>query len=145
VKPLVLDTQALATMQNRLGSTITALKPVKGLPVLRMLTATDSPGGTFLPQQRAVFVLRHLATWLESEDDDLPEDMELRVMEFYVAVAPVVQDLSGAHWDSMFALIENGLEVCFCASPSSKSLIWGSCRIWMILQHSLYCIRVWCS
>jgi hypothetical protein len=39
VKPLLIETQPLSVMQNRLASTITALKPSKGLPVLSPTTA----------------------------------------------------------------------------------------------------------
>jgi hypothetical protein len=59
-----------------------------------------------------VFVLRHVAGWLTSDDaEDLDEEVELRLAQLYVAVAPIVQDLSGAHWDAIFDLVESSLEV----------------------------------
>lgn len=64
----------------------------------------------FIPQQRALFVLRHIASWLTS-DEDLEEEVDLRVAELYAVMAPIVQDVQGAHWDSIFDLIETGLEV----------------------------------
>lgn len=65
-----------------------------------------------------MFVLRHLGSWLTSDDaDDLSEEIEYRIAEVYTALAPIVQDLPGAHWDSIFDLVESGLEVRMCLWP----------------------------
>lgn len=87
----------------------------KGVPALKILIASAPPAdaaSVFLPQQRAMFVLRHVGGWLTSDEaDDFGEEMEVRVAQLYVALAPIVQDLSGAHWDAISDLIESGLEV----------------------------------
>jgi hypothetical protein len=46
-----------------------------------------------------------------TSDEDLEEEVDLRVAELYAVMAPIVQDVQGAHWDSIFDLIETGLEV----------------------------------
>lgn len=116
----MLDTQAFATAQTRLASALTTIPPSKchtALDLLRIFNASAPEADStsvFLPQQRALFVLRHVAGWLTSDDvdeDKLPEDMEFRVLELEGSVAPIVQDVGGAHWDGIFDLVENGLEV----------------------------------
>lgn len=120
MKPILLDSKAFSTAQNRLANALTGI-PIaqanaRGIPALRLVVASAPPpdaASVFIPQQRALFVLKHVSSWLADEAaDDLPEEIEYRIAELYTAVAPIVQDLSGAHWDSMFDLMESGLEVC---------------------------------
>lgn len=69
-------------------------------------------------------MLRHIAGWLTSDDaDDLDEEVETRIAEVYTALAPIVQDVQGAHWDAIFDLIETGLDVSdndFCREGAWK-------------------------
>ncbi|BEI93821.1 uncharacterized protein CcaverHIS019_0602800 [Cutaneotrichosporon cavernicola] len=133
IKPLMLDARAFDVAQNRLANALTgiSIKNVneKGVPALRLLAATAPPRDSlsvFLPQQRAVFVLRHVGGWLTSEDeaaDDLSDEVDTRVAELYAALAPIVQDLSGAHWDGIFDLIESGLDSCALDDPESYPLL----------------------
>ncbi|KAK4688698.1 E3 ubiquitin-protein ligase listerin, partial [Tremellales sp. Uapishka_1] len=132
VKPLLLDTKSFSLAQNRLANALTTL-PIaqansKGIPALRLLIASAPPpdaASVFLPQQRAVFVLRHVGGWLLHEDaDDLAEEIEYRIAELYTSLAPVVQDLSGGHWDSIFDLIESGLESSDLEDPSTYCLLY---------------------
>lgn len=119
VKPLLLDSKSLETAQNRLASSLSGIPAkqanMKGVPALRLLVASAPPAdapSVFIPQQRAMFVLRHLASWLTSDEaDDLEEEIEFRIAQLYTELAPVVQDLQGAHWDGIFDLIETGLDV----------------------------------
>jgi hypothetical protein len=119
VKSFLLDSKALATAQNRLASGLSGIPArqanERGIPAIRLLVASAPPSdaaSVFIPQQRAMFVLKHLASWLTSEDsDELDDEVDFRVAELYTALAPVVQDVPGAHWDAIFDLIEMGLEV----------------------------------
>jgi hypothetical protein len=132
VKPILLDTDVFVKTQNRFASALTTIPPSKasseGIPALRLLIASAPPSDAaslFLPQQRAILVLRHIASWLASDDaDDFDESMEVYVAQIYTALAPVVQDLSGAHWDGIFDLIENGLESASLADVSSHALLY---------------------
>jgi hypothetical protein len=119
IKPSLLDSERYQKEQNRLASYLTTIKPTQagkeGIPAVRRLLASAPPAdapSVFLPQQRAIFVLRHVASWLTSDAaDDFDESIEVYVTQLYTALAPVVQDVSGSHWDEIFDLIENGLEV----------------------------------
>jgi len=148
VKPLLLDSKSFSTAQNRLANALTGI-PVKqantrGIPALRLVVASAPPpdaASVFLPQQRALFVLRHVSFWLIDDGaDDLAEEIEYRVAELYNAVAPIVQDRSGAHWDSIFDLMESGLQVSIAIGIE---LIIRTPRL-MISKLILSCIRASC-
>jgi len=131
----MLDAKAFATAQNRLANALTGISVrnanVKGLPALRLLVASAPPADSaslFIPQQRAVFALRHVGGWLTSEDeaaDDLEDEIDVRVAEMYTALAPIVQDLSGAHWDAIFDLISGALGSCSLQDPASYPLMYA--------------------
>ncbi|WVQ74909.1 hypothetical protein IAR50_004517 [Cryptococcus sp. DSM 104548] len=138
IKPLLLDAQPFMTAQNRLASAITTIPPSKchtALNLLRIFNASAPPPDStsvFLPQQRALFALRHVAGWLTSDDvdeDNLPEDMEYRVLELESAVAPIVQDVGGNHWDGIFDLVESGLENSAMDDPASLCLMYQSLSV----------------
>ncbi|WVF72830.1 hypothetical protein IAT40_007648 [Kwoniella sp. CBS 6097] len=139
VKPILLDTKPFSLAQNRLANALTSVKPTaaavakQGLPYLRLLIASAPPAdaaSVFLPQQRALFVLRHVNGWLTAEDDDdeaeMPEEVEYRIAELETAVAPIVQDLSGAHWDGIFDLVENGLDASVLDDPTTSCVLYQS-------------------
>ncbi|WVW85588.1 hypothetical protein I302_107626 [Kwoniella bestiolae CBS 10118] len=120
IKPLLLDHKSFALAQNRLANALTSVKAIpsavskQGIPYLRLLIASAPPAdaaSVFLPQQRAIFVLRHVNSWLTADDDEgeMPEEVEYRIAELETALAPIVQDLSGGHWDAIFDLVESGL------------------------------------
>ena len=122
IKPFMLESKALDTAQNRLANALTSIRAkdvaTRGIPALRLLLASAPPSDStslFIPQQRALFVLRHVTGWLADDDaDDLPEETEYRIAELCTALAPIVQDLTGAHWDSIFDIVESGLDVSLC-------------------------------
>ncbi|WVR00029.1 hypothetical protein IAU59_007171 [Kwoniella sp. CBS 9459] len=140
VKPLLLDTKPFSLAQNRLANALTSVKPrasavlKQGLPYLRLLIASAPPAdaaSVFLPQQRALFVLRHVNGWLTAEDEDddeaeMPEEVEYRIAQLETAVAPIVQDLSGAHWDGIFDLVENGLDAATMEDPTTSCVLYES-------------------
>jgi len=119
VKPFLVEAKSFETAQNRLASSLSGVPArqanEKGIPALKLLVASAPPAdaaAVFIPQQRAMFVLRHVAGWLSSDEaDDLDEEVEYRIAGLYTVLAPVVQSMPGAHWDSMFDLIETGLDV----------------------------------
>lgn len=84
-----------------------------GLPLLRQLIAT-TPRTEFdveiLPQQRTVFLLQSLQRWIAS-DEELDEEIESLISHLCLHLVPIVQSVSGAHWDFMFDLMETNLEV----------------------------------
>ena len=134
VKPILIDSKAFATAQNRLASALTGVPARqandKGIPALRLLTASAPAADStsmFIPQQRAIFVLRHVTSWLTGDDgDDLDEEVESRLAELYTVIAPIVQDVEGGHWDSIFDLIETGLDAGSMDDPSALVLVYQS-------------------
>ena len=134
VKPLLLDSKPFSTAQNRFANNLAGIPTHQasqhGIKALRLLSASaPSPdaASVFLPQQRAIFVLRHVSSWLTDEDaDDLAEEVEYRIAELYTAIAPIVQDIGGAHWDSIFDLIESGLETSSLDDSETYCLLYQS-------------------
>jgi hypothetical protein len=96
----------------------------KGIPALRLLIASapaPDAASEFIPQQRAIFVLRHISTWLagqgagdgNSDDEDMDDEGDellVRVAELYIVLAPIVQSVPGGHWESIFDLLENSFD-----------------------------------
>jgi len=66
--------------------------------------------------------------------------VEYRIAELYTALAPIVQDVGGAHWDATFDLVESGLEVSII--PGSKLTIRAP-RLKSRIPIA-YCIRALC-
>ncbi|WWC71538.1 uncharacterized protein I206_105496 [Kwoniella pini CBS 10737] len=121
IKPILLDHKSFALAQNRLANALTSVKPSpsavakQGIPYIRLLIASApsaDAASVFLPQQRAIFVLRHVNSWLtaDNDDEDMPEEVEYRIAQLETELAPIIQDLSGGHWDAIFDLVESGLE-----------------------------------
>lgn len=69
----------------------------------------------FLPQPRAVNLVKSCQKWVADADDDdddgVNEEVESVMTDIFVALAPILQNLSGSHWDFMFDVVENNLEV----------------------------------
>jgi hypothetical protein len=77
-------------------------------------TPTSESEDVFLPEQRTIFVMRHLTAWLTSTEeaaDELPEEVEARICLLFAELLPIVQGRSGAHWNSIFDMITSNLEV----------------------------------
>ncbi|WRT68426.1 uncharacterized protein IL334_005402 [Kwoniella shivajii] len=141
VKPLLLDHKSFSVAQNRLANALTSVKAdstavtKQGIPYIRLLIASAPPAdaaSVFLPQQRAIFVLRHVNSWLIA-DDDMPEEIEYRIAELETALAPIVQDLPGGHWDAIFDLIESGLDLSDLIRLSTSSAV--QCAAYRILSR----------
>lgn len=116
-------------MASRLTGVNVQAAATEGLRILRILNAL-TPGeeseDIFLPQQRTIFLMQHLNGWLVSDDeaaDDLPEELEARIALLYANLAPIVQDVPGAHWDSIFDMVSGNLEVSRSNSLIGRVLI----------------------
>lgn len=113
----MLDTPPFETAQNRLANALTGIKAseadVKGLWALRLLVASAPPtdsAAAYIPERRALFVLRHVESWLASEElEDLSDELQLRLMEMFTVLVPIVQSVMGAHWEMIFDLLENNV------------------------------------
>lgn len=64
-----------------------------------------------------MFLIQRIQVWLANDGDDeeeeLPEMINTMLAILFAHLAPIVQELSGAHWDLIFDIIELNLEVSF--------------------------------
>ena len=49
--------------------------------------------------------------WIIS-GEDLTEELECEMTLVFVHLAPILQNLTGSHWDLIFDLMQNNIEVC---------------------------------
>ena len=84
-----------------------------GLWLLRSLAAAapdPESDVVFLPQPRAVNLMKACQQWIAS-DEDLEEDVQSEMTLVFMALVPILSSVPGGHWDLMFDVIENNLEV----------------------------------
>ncbi|KPV76129.1 uncharacterized protein RHOBADRAFT_53112, partial [Rhodotorula graminis WP1] len=135
IKPVLLETPRFERYQNELAAALAGIKPHeienKAAPTLRQLLAVapalDAPV-IFLPQQRSVFLLQSIGRWLGS-DERVPTEAQASLVEVLAHLAPIVQDLSGSHWDLMFDLVEGNLDAADWEEPITLPAVFASCRL----------------
>lgn len=103
--------------RNELASDLLGVSASKanttGLLLLRRLAATAPDRDSdivFIPQLRAINVMKTLQKWIAS-DEDIDEEVESMMTLIFDHLAPILQDVQGTHWDLIFDVIENNLEV----------------------------------
>ncbi|KNZ44547.1 hypothetical protein VP01_904g2 [Puccinia sorghi] len=140
LKPYLFTDESFQKYQNRLAAKLTDVPSTQakteGLHLIQLLCATAPPPDSahiFLPQQRAVFLLQAVSGWLSS-DDELGHEVNLKLLELYSDLAPIVQTVMGAHWDQMVDLIEINLEEASWEDEDSLLLVWQSCLLIKTLQ-----------
>ncbi|KAF8500410.1 hypothetical protein F5888DRAFT_1682008 [Russula emetica] len=121
---------------------ITASKAnTDGLLLLRRLavTAPDPDSDiVFLPQLRAVNFVKACQGWITS-DVDIDEDVESEITNVFFHLVPILQNVSGAHWDFIFDLIENNLENASFEDDTTLTILWRTIRLIQVIQdHVLY-------
>ncbi|GAA5999438.1 ubiquitin-protein ligase RKR1 [Rhodotorula paludigena] len=135
IKPVLLETPRFERYQNELAASLAGVQPsaidTKGIPALRQLLAVAPPPDApviFLPQQRSVFLLQALQRWVSS-DEYIPTELKAGIAELFSHLAPIVQDLSGSHWDLMFDQIESNLDAADWEEPYTLPAVYDSCRL----------------
>jgi hypothetical protein len=111
-EPLRLD-----RYRNELAANAMGVRPAKinteGLWILRRLVATAPDPDSdvvFIPQARAVNFMKACQHWVTSEED-IEEEVESQITVLCFHLAPILQCVSGSHWDFIFDVVENNLEV----------------------------------
>lgn len=111
-EPLRLD-----RYRNELAANAMGVRPAKinteGLWVLRRLVVTaPDPDSVviFIPQARAVNFIKACQQWVTS-DEDIEEEVESHMTILFFHLAPILQHVPGSHWDFIFDVVENNLEV----------------------------------
>ncbi|GAA5992433.1 hypothetical protein JCM10908_000814 [Rhodotorula pacifica] len=135
IKPLLLETPRFERYQNELAANLAGVTPstldVKGVPALRQLLAAAPPVDApviFLPQQRSMFLIQSVTRWIAS-DEPIPDEMNAGIVELFCHLAPIVQDLSGGHWDLMFDLIESNLDAADWEEAATLPAVHHSCLL----------------
>ena len=85
----------------------------EGLWTLRRLVsvAPDPESDiVYLPTPRAVNVMKACQQWITS-DEDLDEEVDSEMTSIFLHLAPILQNVPGSHWDLIYDVIENNLEV----------------------------------
>lgn len=85
----------------------------EGLWLLRNLAASapdPESDVVFLPQQRAVNLIKACQQWITS-DEDLEEDVQSEMTLVFMSLVPILSNVPGGHWDLVFDVVENNLEV----------------------------------
>ena len=118
IKSILAESPRFVRYQSELASTLMGVPPAtansRGLAILHVLLATAPPLDApiiFLPHQRSMNLIRQISSWVSS-DESLGDQMYSAVAELFLHLAPIVQELSGEHWDLIFDVIESNLEVC---------------------------------
>ena len=85
----------------------------EGLWLLRNLAASAPDPESdivFLPQQRAVNLIKACQQWITS-DEDIEEDVQSEMTLVFASLVPILSNVPGSHWDLVFDVVENNLEV----------------------------------
>lgn len=107
----------LSRYRNELAANAMGVRPTRinteGLWVLRRLVVTaPNPDSdvVFIPQTRAVNFVKACQQWVTS-DEEIEEEVETQMTILFFHLAPILQHVPGSHWDFIFDVIENNLEV----------------------------------
>lgn len=139
-EPPRLDRYRNELAANLLGIPVSKAN-TEGLLSLRKLAATAPDPESdviFLPQQRAVNVIKACQQWVGS-DEEIDEELESEMTLIFFYVAPLLQNIPGGHWDFIFDVIENNLEVSsdyYSSSPVPHKLLNRTAHLTMNLPSS---------
>jgi hypothetical protein len=111
-KTLCQDLPLYDRLRNQVAADLAGVKASeasrKGLDLLTYLVhlapSTDSPL-SLIPQQRAVFLLRTLQTWIAS-DEELSPSLMTGLAKICRHLLPIVQEMPGSHLDLIIDVVE---------------------------------------
>ncbi|KAI0777188.1 hypothetical protein BD413DRAFT_171550 [Trametes elegans] len=108
----------------------------EGLWLLRNLAAVAPDPDSdvvFLPQTRAVNLIRACQQWITS-DEDLDEEVQSEMTVVFAHLAPILQNVPGAHWDLVFDVVENNLENASLDDPSTYVTLSRTLRLFIVIE-----------
>ncbi|KAL8278772.1 hypothetical protein RQP46_008841 [Phenoliferia psychrophenolica] len=140
IKPILYESPRFVRYQSELASDLIGVRPAaantRGLNLLNVLLSTAPPLDApiiFLPQQRAMNVIRQISSWIGS-DELMGDQMYSAIAELFLHLAPIVQELSGEHWDLIFDIIESNLETANWEENVSLPALYHSCRLLGVIK-----------
>ncbi|KAH7921570.1 hypothetical protein BV22DRAFT_1096259 [Leucogyrophana mollusca] len=107
-----------------------------GLLCLRRLAATAPDPDSevvFLQQQRAVNVMKVCQQWISS-DENIDEEVESMMTLIFFHLAPILQNVSGAHWDFIYDILENNFENCSFSEDATLTALGRSLRLVLLID-----------
>ncbi|KAI0945042.1 hypothetical protein AcV7_001681 [Taiwanofungus camphoratus] len=107
-----------------------------GLWLLRKLAVTaPNPESDviFLPQPRAVNLMKACQQWITS-DEELDEDVESEMTLVFLHLAPILQSVPGTHWGLIFDVMENNLENSSFSDRSTLVALGRSLQLFITVQ-----------
>ncbi|KAF9458921.1 hypothetical protein BDZ94DRAFT_1068633 [Collybia nuda] len=126
--------------RNELAAGFLGVNPQKantdGLLLLRKLAAcAPNPDSdvVFLPQPRAVNIMKACQQWIAS-DEDIDEEVESQMTLIFFYLAPILQDIPGAHWDLIFDILENNLENSSMTDDDTLGALVRSLKLISLIQ-----------
>ncbi|KAL4073539.1 hypothetical protein J3A83DRAFT_4370818 [Scleroderma citrinum] len=127
--------------RNELAAALLGVKPrdsnTTGLRYLRLLCASaPNPDSdvVFLPQHRAVNVMRACQRWIAEDDEDVDEDLESMMTLIFQHMAPILQDVSGSHWDFIWDVVENNLETCSLEESDTLATLGRTLQLVIVIE-----------
>ncbi|CAH7673029.1 hypothetical protein PPACK8108_LOCUS7884 [Phakopsora pachyrhizi] len=141
LNPYIHSSVKFVHYQNQLAARLTdtpsASANGEGLRLIEILSRTAPPSDSeniFLPEQRVLFLLQGLKKWLDS-DEDIEFLLNGRMLGLLWHLVPIVQNITGTHWDRIFDLIEISLEEVAWEDESALTTFWYSCRLLKLFQN----------
>ncbi|KIK99666.1 hypothetical protein PAXRUDRAFT_822522 [Paxillus rubicundulus Ve08.2h10] len=134
--------------RNELAASLLGVRPsavpTTGLTTLRLLAAAAPDPDSdvvFLPQQRAVNVMKACQTWVAAEDDEeagdeegVNEHVESAMTLVFFHLAPILQNVSGSHWEFIWDVVENNLENCFLEDSETLATLGRTIKLVMVIE-----------
>ncbi|OCH91295.1 hypothetical protein OBBRIDRAFT_887096 [Obba rivulosa] len=126
--------------RNELAAEVLGVRPSRantdGLWLLRRLAAVapdPESDVVFLPEHRAVNLVKACQQWIAS-DEDIDEEVESELTLVLIHLAPILQSVPGAHWDLIFDVMENNLENSSLAESSTLVTLERTLRLTIAVQ-----------
>lgn len=136
VKSLASSTPFYDRLRNDLASRLAGVPASKandeGMKLLTLLLSVAPNAETgdiaLIPQQRSIFLLQTFQKWFAS-DEDLEDELNCKLIELFIHLLPIVQDLQGSHLDLMFDLLETNLELVEVGEKETWGMIFNCLKL----------------
>ncbi|KAI0341369.1 hypothetical protein BDW22DRAFT_1358876 [Trametopsis cervina] len=130
----------LDRLRNELAANMLGISAAKantdGLWTLRRLVAVAPDPESdivYLPNQRAVNLMRACQQWIASYED-LDEEVDNEMTAVFFHLVPILQNVPGSHWDLIYDLVENNLEICSFDEETTLPLLSRTLRLVIVIE-----------
>ncbi|PWN31235.1 uncharacterized protein FA14DRAFT_193136 [Meira miltonrushii] len=112
---LVQESPLYERLRNQAAADLAGVKSKdassKGAVLLKNLMNLAPPFDSYtslIPQQRAIFMLQTIQSWVAS-DEELPTEVFVRLAQAFTHILPIVQEIPGNHLDLIIDIVEMNL------------------------------------